>query len=260
MFITLALITGDASLANSPSVTLLICSNGSFDCYTSCSSGQVLVNAAKQSSAASTSTARPKVNTAVIRLNLNDKSSYFKPHSPKRRHFNQKSAANTNIFSRNINTAKGKNVTTTGPKAVVNAAEGKKETVVKILAGESTTSFKYKGMVDIGCSRHMTGNKALLTDYQDIDGGFVAFGGSTKGGTKFNLFFVSQMCDKKNNVLFTESECLVLSPDFKLVDESQVPLRVPRQNNMYNFDLKNVVPSRDLTCLFAKATIDESNL
>ncbi|GKC55638.1 putative ribonuclease H-like domain-containing protein [Tanacetum coccineum] len=68
------------------------------------------------------------------------------------------------------------------------------------------------------------------------------------------------MCDKKNNVLFTETECLVLSIDFKLNDESQVLLRVPRQNNMYNFDLKNVVPFRDLTCLFAKATIDESKL
>ncbi|GJT05066.1 hypothetical protein Tco_0839528 [Tanacetum coccineum] len=66
------------------------------------------------------------------------------------------------------------------------------------------------------------------------------------------------MCDKKNSVLFTETECLVLSPDFKLLDESQVLLRVPRQSNMYSFDLKNVVPSRDLTCLFVKATIDES--
>ncbi|GKD48918.1 hypothetical protein Tco_1277894 [Tanacetum coccineum] len=28
------------------------------------------------------------------------------------------------------------------------------------------------------------------------------------------------MCDKKNSVLFTETECLVLSPDFKLLDES----------------------------------------
>nr|GEY35188.1 ribonuclease H-like domain-containing protein [Tanacetum cinerariifolium] len=134
-----------------------------------------------------------------------------------------------------------------------------------------------------GCSRHITGNKALLTDYQYIDGGFVAFGGSTKGGKiigigkirsnkikfedvffvkeqKFNLFFVSQIYDKKNNVLFIEYECLVLSPDFKLLDESQVLLRVPRQNNIYNFDLKNVVPSGDLTCLFAKAIIDESNL
>ncbi|GKE83196.1 ribonuclease H-like domain-containing protein [Tanacetum coccineum] len=68
------------------------------------------------------------------------------------------------------------------------------------------------------------------------------------------------MCDKKNSVLFTETECLVLSHDFKLLDKSQVLLKVPRQNNMYSFDLKNVVPSGGLTCLFAKATIDESNL
>nr|GEY12430.1 ribonuclease H-like domain-containing protein [Tanacetum cinerariifolium]GEY12435.1 ribonuclease H-like domain-containing protein [Tanacetum cinerariifolium] len=71
---------------------------------------------------------------------------------------------------------------------------------------------------------------------------------------------VSQMCEKKNKVLFTDTECLVLSPDFKLPDESQVLLRVPRENNMYNVNLKNIVPSGDLTCLFAKATIDESNL
>nr|GEW02817.1 hypothetical protein [Tanacetum cinerariifolium] len=77
---------------------------------------------------------------------------------------------------------------------------------------------------------------------------------------KFNLFSVSQMCDKKNKVLFTDSECLVLSPDFKLPDESQVLLRLPRENNMYNVNLKDIVPSGDLTCLFAKARIDESNL
>nr|GEW15462.1 hypothetical protein [Tanacetum cinerariifolium] len=77
---------------------------------------------------------------------------------------------------------------------------------------------------------------------------------------KFNLFSVAQMCDKKNSVLFTDTECLVLSPDFKLPDESQVLLRVPRENNMYNVNLKTIVPSGDLTCLFAKATFDESNL
>ncbi|GJV90128.1 putative ribonuclease H-like domain-containing protein [Tanacetum coccineum] len=68
------------------------------------------------------------------------------------------------------------------------------------------------------------------------------------------------MCDKKNSVLFTETKCLVLSPDFKLLDESQVLLKVPKHDNMYSFDLKNVVSSRGLTYLFAKATIDESNL
>ncbi|GJR67822.1 hypothetical protein Tco_0013887 [Tanacetum coccineum] len=51
------------------------------------------------------------------------------------------------------------------------------------------------------------------------------------------------MCDKKNSVFFTDTECVVLSPDFKLLDESQVLLRVPRKNYMYSVDLKNVVPS-----------------
>ncbi|GJW03431.1 uncharacterized mitochondrial protein-like protein [Tanacetum coccineum] len=75
-----------------------------------------------------------------------------------------------------------------------------------------------------------------------------------------DLLHLDEVIKEKNSVLFTETECLVLSPNFKLLDESQVLLKIPRQNNMYSFDLKNVVPSRGLTCLFAKATIDESNL
>ncbi|GJT36270.1 hypothetical protein Tco_0926689 [Tanacetum coccineum] len=67
------------------------------------------------------------------------------------------------------------------------------------------------------------------------------------------------MCDKKNKVLFTDTEYLVLSPDFKLPDENQVLLRVPRQHNMYSFNLENFVPFEGLTCLIAKATTDESN-
>ncbi|GJY96126.1 hypothetical protein Tco_0512487, partial [Tanacetum coccineum] len=149
--------------------------------------------------------------------------------------------------------------------------------------GYPQQALKNKGIFDSGCSRHMIGNKDFLIDYQDIDGGFVAFGRSARGGKiigkgkirtdkldfkdvffvkelKFNLFSVSQMCDKKNSVLFIETECFVLSPDFKLLDASQVLLRVPSQSNMYSFDLKNVVPSGDLTCLFAKAIIDESKL
>ncbi|GJX28162.1 ribonuclease H-like domain-containing protein [Tanacetum coccineum] len=54
------------------------------------------------------------------------------------------------------------------------------------------------------------------------------------------------MCDKKNKVLFTDTECLVLSPDFKLPDE-------------HCFNLENIVPTRGLACLIAKATVDESN-
>ncbi|GKC24083.1 putative ribonuclease H-like domain-containing protein [Tanacetum coccineum] len=68
------------------------------------------------------------------------------------------------------------------------------------------------------------------------------------------------MCDKKNSVLFNDTECIVLSPNFKLTDESHVLLKVPRKNNMYSVDLKNIVPKGGLTCLFAKATSDESKL
>ncbi|GJW23706.1 zinc finger BED domain-containing protein RICESLEEPER 2-like protein [Tanacetum coccineum] len=68
------------------------------------------------------------------------------------------------------------------------------------------------------------------------------------------------MCDKKNYVLFTDSECLVLSPNFKLPNENQILLKIPRQNNMYSFDMKNIVPKDGLTCLVAKATSEESML
>ncbi|GJQ96196.1 hypothetical protein Tco_0007335 [Tanacetum coccineum] len=117
-------------------------------------------------------------------------------------------------------------------------------------ADDPQRALKNKGIVDNGCSRHMNGNKAYLVEYQDYNGGPVAFGGSKgyitgKGKIKtgkldfedvcfvkelqhYNLFSVSQMCDKRNTVLFTDTECLVLSPDFKLPDENQVLLRVPR--------------------------------
>ncbi|GJW72344.1 putative ribonuclease H-like domain-containing protein [Tanacetum coccineum] len=230
-------------------------------------SGQVLVNAAKRSSpraATSISTARP-VNTAAPKLKVNDALPitylYFKAHSPKRRALNQKSAAKTNNFNEKVNTARVNNVTTAGPKVVVSAAVGNEENVVKsscwiwrptknVIDHNSKDSGSYMlkkfGYVDLQ-GRLKTGK----LDFEDVY--FVK-------ELKFNLFSVSQMCDKKNSVLFTETECLVLSPDFKLLDESQVLLKVPRQNNMYSFDLKNVVPSGGLTCLFAKATIDESNL
>ncbi|GJX07242.1 putative ribonuclease H-like domain-containing protein [Tanacetum coccineum] len=264
-------------------------------------SGRIPVSTAKQY--VNTATLKNRVNVSKSKINT-----FPKSHSPIRRPFYKSTVLNTRVSKVKVNTVKVNGVNTTG-QSVVYTVKGNGVTAVKASAGcvwrpkmtdlnngskdnsgswiskrgNPQQALKYKGMFDSGCSRHMTGNKALLTDYQDIDGGFVAFGGSTRGGKitsigkirtnkidfedvffvkelKFNLFSVSQMCDKKNSVLFTETECLVLSPDFKLIDESQVLLRVPRQNNMYSFDLKNVVPSGDLTCLFAKATIDESKL
>ncbi|GKB24291.1 putative ribonuclease H-like domain-containing protein [Tanacetum coccineum] len=145
----------------------------------------------------------------------------------------------------------------------------------------SNSQLNEKGFVDSGCSRHMSGNIAHLSDFKEFDGGFVTFGGGANRGRitgkgtiktdkldlkevyfvkelKFNLFSVLQMCDKKNYVLFTDFECLVLSPNFKLPDENQTLLKISRQNNMYSFDMKNIVPKDGLTCLVAKATSDES--
>nr|GEZ02979.1 hypothetical protein [Tanacetum cinerariifolium] len=129
------------------------------------------------------------------------------------------------------------------------------------------------------------GNISYLTNFKEFDGGYVAFEGGAKGGKitgkgiiktgkldfedvyfvkelKFNHFSVSHMCDKKNSVLFTDTECFVLSPDFKLADESHVLLKVPRKNNMYSVDMKNIVPKRIFvlfTWVFFLATKDDTS-
>nr|GEZ18284.1 ribonuclease H-like domain-containing protein [Tanacetum cinerariifolium] len=108
---------------------------------------------------------------------------------------------------------------------------------------------KIKVSLIVDAPGHITRNMSYLSDFEELNRGYVAFGGNPEGGKitgkgkiktgkldfddvyfvkelKFNLFSVSQMCDKKNNVLFTDTECLVLSSDFKLPDASQVLLRV----------------------------------
>ncbi|GJR23743.1 putative ribonuclease H-like domain-containing protein [Tanacetum coccineum] len=72
---------------------------------------------------------------------------------------------------------------------------------------------------------HGLGKRPTLLNFKIFNGGLLAFGGSK----------------------------------FKLPDENQVLLKIPRQNNMYSFNLENIVPSGGLACLIAKATTDESN-
>nr|GEU44900.1 hypothetical protein [Tanacetum cinerariifolium] len=124
----------------------------------------------------------------------------------------------------------------------------------------------------------MTGNISYLFEYEPYDGGYVSFGqgggkitgkGIIKTGKlefenvyfvkelKYNLFIMSQICDNKNSILLTDSKCIVLGKDFKLKDDTNVLLRTPRQHNMYLIDLNNIVPHKNLTCLVAKASVDE---
>ncbi|GJZ59542.1 putative ribonuclease H-like domain-containing protein [Tanacetum coccineum] len=151
--------------------------------------------------------------------------------------------------------------------------------------GASLTFNKYNYIDARGRSKSVMAwvPKAHLSDFKEFDGGYATFGGGANGGRitskgtikidkldfedvyfvkelKFNLFSVSQMCDKKNYVLFTDSEYLVLSPNFKLPDKSQVLLKIPRQNNMYSFNMEKIIPKDGLTCLVANATSEESML
>ncbi|GJW89409.1 putative ribonuclease H-like domain-containing protein [Tanacetum coccineum] len=235
-------------------------------------SGLKTLKTARQSSsraAVSVNTARP-INTAYQRPTVNcarPASNVFKrAQSHVSSPFNKSTTNKNSNYNEKVNIVRG-NVTTTGPKVV----------------GNPQLELQKKRVIDNGCSRHMTGNKSYLSDYEEIDGGFVAFGGNSKGGKitgkgkirtgkldfedvyfvkelNFNLFSVSQMCDKKNSVLFTDTECVILSFDFKLTDKNHVLLKVPRKDNMYCVDLRNVVPQGGLTCLFTKATLYESNL
>ncbi|GJU88272.1 putative ribonuclease H-like domain-containing protein [Tanacetum coccineum] len=284
-------------------------------------SGFKTLNTARQSSsraAVSVNTARP-INTAYTIPIVNSarpaSNVFNKAHTHARRPFNKYTTNKNSNFNEKVNTVR-ENVTTVGPKAVLSDNKGNEANAVKASAcwvwkpkhkvldhiqvcnglgpqesllfllfvqGNTQLELQERGVTDSGCSRHMTGNKSYLLDYEEIDGGFVAFGGNSKGGTitgkgkirtgkldfkdvyfvkelKFNLFCVSQMCDKKNSVLFTNTECVVLSSDFKLTNENHVLLKVPRKDNMYSVDLRNVVPQGGLTRLFAKAILDVSNL
>nr|GEX38514.1 ribonuclease H-like domain-containing protein [Tanacetum cinerariifolium] len=209
-------------------------------------------------------------------------------HSPVKRPIHQRTTTKNSNFNKMVTTIKVNKVN------VVQGTKGNAENTsaywvwkpkykvldhVSRLTSASMTLKKFDYTNALGRSK----NISFLLDFEEIDRGYVAFGGNPKGGKifrkckiktgkldfddvyfvkklKFNLFSVLQMCEKKNNVLFTDTECVVLSSDYKLPDENHVLLRVPRENNIYIVDLKNVFPSGGLTCLFAKATLDESNL
>nr|GFD35709.1 hypothetical protein [Tanacetum cinerariifolium] len=49
-------------------------------------------------------------------------------------------------------------------------------------AGNPQQALKDKGVIDSGCSRHMTENMSYLSDFQELNGGYVTFGGNPKGG------------------------------------------------------------------------------
>ncbi|GKD89443.1 retrovirus-related pol polyprotein from transposon TNT 1-94 [Tanacetum coccineum] len=191
------------------------------------------VNAARQnlsSQVAETSTAR-KVNTTRPIVNeIRQRNNFYKSHSPIRRPFNISTSPKANFTNHKVNTAGDK---------IVSAVRGYRETAVKALAGcnwrpkrhywnkvskynsgsnsnkndDPQKALKNKGIVDSGCSRHMTRNKAYLAEYQDYNGVHVSFRGSKGHITSKGC------CDKR-------------TPQSRWIKREYSNVRTPQQNGV----------------------------
>ncbi|GKC88091.1 hypothetical protein Tco_1148740, partial [Tanacetum coccineum] len=100
----------------------------------------------------SVNTARP-INTAYPRPTVNcarpTSNVFNRAHSHVKRPFNKFTTNKNSNLKEKVNTVR-RNVTTARPKAV----------------GNPQLELQEKGVIDSGCSRHMTGNKSYLSDYQ----------------------------------------------------------------------------------------------
>ena len=128
--------------------------------------------------------------------------------------------------------------------------------------------------MDSGCSRHMTGDFSLLTEFKERAGPSITFGDDSKGftmgyglistrnviidevalvdGLKHNLLSISQLCDRGNTISFNSEVCVVTSKK-----DNKVILTGVRKGNVYLADF-NSTDAESITCLFSKASPVES--
>ncbi|GJT57750.1 putative ribonuclease H-like domain-containing protein [Tanacetum coccineum] len=167
-------------------------------------SGLVSINTARQNiskAAVLVNTAR-QVNNAHSKTTVNDARlmTYLSKlaHSTVKRPIQKNTAFTNSNFNQMVNTVRGKKFNTARPKAVVNAVKGNNFNAIKALAclvwkpknkvldhvsKHNSTSIRLKKFDYIdaqGISKHMTGNMSYLTDFEEIDGEYVAFGGNPK--------------------------------------------------------------------------------
>nr|GEV39265.1 hypothetical protein [Tanacetum cinerariifolium] len=89
-----------------------------------------------------------------------------KPHLPIRRPINHRPLPKNNNFHPKVTNVKAKQILT----------------FLFDVHGNQQQALKGKGVIDNGCSKHMTGNISYLSDFKEINGRYVAFGGNPKGG------------------------------------------------------------------------------
>ncbi|GJX53049.1 hypothetical protein Tco_0281418 [Tanacetum coccineum] len=172
-------------------------------------------------------TARPSVSTArsvYATRPIYPRMDNVRPRgscSPIKRSYYTKPAFRPKDLKQDVKTFRVQNMTTVGTTAVANTGKGKLDTNLKKSrwvwrpkgnyldhVSKDSGSFMLKkveyvdpkgisksdhAVVDSGCSSHMTGNKAYLSDYEDFNGGFVAFGSNPKGGQTSCLLFMPML-------------------------------------------------------------------
>nr|GEV63434.1 ribonuclease H-like domain, reverse transcriptase, RNA-dependent DNA polymerase [Tanacetum cinerariifolium] len=191
-----------------------------------------------------------------------------RPINPKR-NFQRRVTYNNRNFFKKVNTAKEKVNTARPNSTVLNVVTANKGKTVKASAcwvwrpikldSHSNKQIEDQGNFDNRCSRHMTGNISYLTNFKEFDGGYVAFGGGAKSvkitgkGTikTRKLDFEDCTLSRSSGLTFLVSH---------RSDESHVLLKVPRKNDMYSVEMKNIVPKKDLTCLDNDGTSTEREI
>ncbi|GJW05882.1 ribonuclease H-like domain-containing protein [Tanacetum coccineum] len=173
-------------------------------------SGLVSINIARQVNAAHSKTT----------VNATRPMSYLSKttHSTVKRPIHKNTTFKNSNINQRVNTVRDKKFNTARPKAVVNAVKGNNVNAIKASAcwvwkpktkvldhvskhnSASITLKKFDYIDAQGRSKHMTGNMSYLTDYEEIDGGYVAFGGNPKG-RKITGKAVSSHCYVQNRVL-----------------------------------------------------------
>nr|GEZ67812.1 ribonuclease H-like domain-containing protein [Tanacetum cinerariifolium] len=143
-------------------------------------------------------------------------------------------------------------VNTAHPKAIVYSARP----MLRFSKSAQSTGHPQKVQedqryVDSGCSRHMIGNMSYLLNFKEFNRGYVTFRGGANGGR-----ITGKETIKTGNLDFKDVY-FVKELKFNLFSVSQI---VPRKNNIYSVDMKNIVPNKSLTSLVAKTTLDDSML
>ncbi|GJS04693.1 hypothetical protein Tco_0321201 [Tanacetum coccineum] len=126
-------------------------------------------------------TARP-VNTVQPRTAVSNagpmKNVINSAYSTARRPFNKITAVNNSNFTKKVILLREQGLILLGQKQLLMLLRETREMLLRPQHGNPQQDLKNKGVIDSGCSRHMTGNISYLINYKEIDGGFVAFGDS----------------------------------------------------------------------------------